>query len=237
MCDLRLASTDSIDFLEQARRLQRGLRIAVLTAFSPSVEQRRRLKAIDAPVILKAADLGQRLTDFVSDAEPEPESTKDYDRISVRLEVTSPAYRSVFLSYGGPDESVARAVYDALLEKGLKVFFFPESAVPGQRLHRTMSEGIGAYDRVVLLCSRDSLGRPGVLNEIEQVLTKEAFEGGTELLIPVTLDDFVFGEWEPMRSDLARQVRSRVIADFRNATPRSGAFVAAINRILNALAR
>ena len=46
---------------------------------------------------------------------------------------------------------------------------------------------------------------------------REASEGGSEILIPVTLDDYVF-RWRPKRADLARQIRARVIADFRTAT-------------------
>ena len=127
------------------------------------------------------------------------------------------SFASIFLSYGGPDEVFARRLYRELVACGVTVFFFPESATPGQRLHRTMSEGIHEYDRALLLCSRNSLNRPGVLNELEQILAREAREGGAELLIPALLDDFAFTEWSPERPDLARQVRDRVAADFRNA--------------------
>jgi TIR domain len=130
---------------------------------------------------------------------------------------TPESYASAFLSYGGPDEAFARSLYESLVARGVTVFFFPESSTPGQRLHRTMSEGIHEFDRVLLICSRNSLTRPGVLNELEQILAREAREGGTELLIPLLLDDFALVEWTPARPDLARQVRYRVAADFRNA--------------------
>ena len=144
-------------------------------------------------------------------------------------------YDSVFLSYGGPDEPFARKLFLALQERGVEVFFFPESATPGQRLHRTMSESIHEYDRILLICSRSSVIRPGVLNELEQVLSREAREGGTELLMPVIIDDFVFNEWAPSRADLRRQVQDRVAADFRNATD-DAEFAKQMNRVLDALA-
>ena len=125
---------------------------------------------------------------------------------------------SVFLSYGSPDEDTARAFYRAFKRRGIKCFFFPESAIPGVRLHRTMSQGVVKHNRFVLICSRASLTRRGVLYEIEQVLGLEAKAGGAELLVPVTLDDYVFERWSPQRPDLADQVRSRVIADFRKVT-------------------
>jgi hypothetical protein len=144
------------------------------------------------------------------------------------------AYASVFLSYGGPDEAFARRIYERLTENGVETFFFPESAPPGQRLHRTMSDGVHEYDRVLLICSRSALVRVGVLNELEQVLAREAREGGTELLMPVLLDDFALGEWAPAKMDLARQLRDRVAADFRNTSSPSQ-FTKQLNRVLRAL--
>ncbi|MFH1465129.1 MAG: toll/interleukin-1 receptor domain-containing protein [Pseudomonadota bacterium] len=122
--------------------------------------------------------------------------------------------RSVFISYGGPDESAARVINDRLKQNGFSTWFFPDDALPGEKLHRVMSNGVHQHDRVLLLCSRSSLTRLGVQNELEQVLEREAAEGGTSILIPVRLDNYVLSEWAPERPDLARQVRSRVIADF-----------------------
>lgn len=121
-------------------------------------------------------------------------------------------HQTVFISYGGPDESVARIINDYLRTSEIKTWFFPDDHLPGQKLHRMMHEGVNQHDRVLLICSRSSLGRPGVLNEIEHVLEREARLGGGEILIPVSIDDYVFGEWEPSRPDIAEQVRSRVIS-------------------------
>ena len=144
-------------------------------------------------------------------------------------------YRSVFLSYGGPDEAIARRFYEELTCHGISCFFFPVSAIPGVRLHRTMSRGVDEYDRVVLLCSQNSLHRSGLLNELEQVLDREAREGGSELLIPIALDDAVFAEWAPGRRDLASQVRSRVVADFRRAIESPTEWTNQMGRLLQSL--
>lgn len=141
---------------------------------------------------------------------------------------------SAFISYGGPDDEFARKLYHALKDKGVEVFFFPESATPGEKLHRTMSQAVHDYDRVLLICSCASLVRPGVLNELEQVLSREAREGGAELLMPVLLDDFALAEWAPERADLARQVRDRVAADFRKYSIDSE-FTKQLDRVLLAL--
>ena len=120
-------------------------------------------------------------------------------------------HKTVFISYGGPDEGTAEKINSALKSKGVKTWFFPDDADPGAKLHRVMHEGVNEYDRVLLLCSKESLARPGVLNEIERVLEREAREGGTEIFIPVALDDYVYGDWAPTRHDIASQIRSRVI--------------------------
>jgi transcriptional regulator with XRE-family HTH domain len=144
-------------------------------------------------------------------------------------------FQSVFISYGGPDENFARLLHDSLTARGVKAFFYPESALPGKRLHRTMVEAIYEYDRVLLLCSKSSLHRPGVLNEIEQILQREASEGGEELLIPLVLDDFLFVGWQPSRIDLRAQVTSRVVSDFRGALEAGPAFDARLNHLLRAI--
>jgi len=146
-------------------------------------------------------------------------------------------YYSTFISYGGPDEDFAREVYERLDDANVRTFFFAESAKVGERLHRTMSQGIEEYDRVLLICSEASLNRPGVLNEIEQVLAREASEGGEELLLPLTLDDYLYERWQPKRYDLARQVRNRVVADFTSAKKHGPTFVLHMERIVTALRR
>src|SRR5215210_164894 len=107
--------------------------------------------------------------------------------------------RSVFISYGGPDERFASRLNDALRRSGVQTFFFPSDATPGAKLHHVMRDGVNSYERVVLVCSERSLNRPGVLNEIEECLQREAREGGTAVLIPVVIDDHLFKAWSPPR--------------------------------------
>jgi len=145
--------------------------------------------------------------------------------------------RSTFISYGSPDIDFARKLEEALQRAGVRTFFFEKDAIPGQRLHRVMREGVNEHDRVVLICSRASLERPGVLNELEETLEREARSGGASFLIPITLDDYVF-EWSPPASrDVAQAVRDRVVADFRGADSDPALFDRAVRRLLRALER
>ncbi len=144
---------------------------------------------------------------------------------------------SVFISYGGPDSAFAVKLNEALISSGVNTFIFSRDAEPGVKLHRLMREGVNQYDRVLVVCSRDSLERPGVLNEIEESLQREAREGGVSVLIPVTLDDYVFSEWSPSRPDLAQSVRDRVIADFRSALLDEAKFRQGLRQVLACLAK
>lgn len=143
--------------------------------------------------------------------------------------------QSTFLSYGAPNEAFARKLYEALHRNGVTTFFFAEHAVPGEKLHRMMRKGVNEHDRVILVCSKDSLDRKGVLNEIEEILTREASDGGASYLIPIRLDGYVFNGWNPPNPDLAQAVRARVVADFEGTETDDAKFGDALQRLLGAL--
>lgn len=144
----------------------------------------------------------------------------------------SKMHKPLFISYGGPDEDVAKQINAKIKSKGVTTWFFPDDAQPGHKLHRVMHDGVNSHGHVLLVCSKNSLTRPGVLNEIERVLEREAKEGGSEILIPVTLDEYVYSDWAPERSDIASQVRSRVITRIETA---GHDFDQSIDRIVKAL--
>ena len=143
--------------------------------------------------------------------------------------------QSTFISYGSPDEVFAKKLHENLQLRGVRTFFFPEHAEPGERLHRIMRKGVNDFDRVILICSRQSLDRPGVLNEIEEVLAREARDGGASYLIPVRLDDYVFNGWAPPNSDIAQAVRDRVVANFEDAIRDNRHFEEATEKLFSVL--
>jgi uncharacterized protein YjbI with pentapeptide repeats len=143
--------------------------------------------------------------------------------------------QSTFISYGNPDEPFARRLYEALHRNGVTTFFFPEHAVPGEKLHRTMRKGVNEHDRVILVCSKTSLDRKGVLNEIEETIAREARDGGASYLIPIRLDNYVFTGWKPSNTDVAQAVRDRVVADFEGAEKDEAKFQAGMLKLLGAL--
>jgi hypothetical protein len=143
--------------------------------------------------------------------------------------------QSTYISYGAPDEKFAIALRDELHKNGVTTFLFRDNAVPGQKLHRMMRDGVNNYDRVILICSEASLDRTGVLNEIEETLQRETREGGASYLIPIRLDDYVLTGWNPPNKDVVQEVRDRVIGDFRAAKRSKRALASAIGPLLDAL--
>jgi predicted DCC family thiol-disulfide oxidoreductase YuxK len=145
-----------------------------------------------------------------------------------------PRLGSVFISYGGPDEAFATKLEKALADRGAQTFLFSKHAEPGKKLHHLMRDAINNHDRVILVCSRNSLDRSGVVNEIEEALQREAREGGASIMIPITLDDHVFTAWAGRRG-LVQAIRDRVVADFRHTDQNESKFYEAVDRLLAAL--
>jgi uncharacterized protein YjbI with pentapeptide repeats len=143
--------------------------------------------------------------------------------------------QSTFISYGGPDEQFARRLYDALRAHNVMVFFFPETATVGERIDSEVFRRIQQHDRVLLVCSRESLNRGGVINEIQETLDREARDGGATYLLPIMLDDYVLAGWRKTNPVLAERIGRRIVADFRKARRSKRAFDYAMARVIDAL--
>jgi hypothetical protein len=115
------------------------------------------------------------------------------------------------------------------------VFYFPETATVGERINNEVFRRLQEHDRVILVCSRAALDRPGVLNEIQETLDREARDGGASYLLPVMLDDYVLTGWRNTQPELAERVGRRVVADFRKASRNRRVFDAELARLLDAL--
>jgi hypothetical protein len=126
-------------------------------------------------------------------------------------------------------------LYDSLKAHQVVTFFFPESATFGQRIESEVYFKLKEHDRVLLICSRNSLDRPGVLHEIRETLDREARDGGATYLLPIMLDDYVLKDWKNTHPELAERIGRRIIGDFRRTKRDKVAFDSAITRLLKAL--
>ena len=145
--------------------------------------------------------------------------------------------QSTFISYGQPDDGFARQLYESLTSRRITVFYFPETARWGERLSNEVHTQLNSHDRVILLCSKGSLNRPGVRNEIQETFDREAREGGASRLLPIALDDYLFDPngLQSVDPDLAISIRARIVADFRKATTDPTEYDKALNRLIDAL--
>ncbi len=140
-----------------------------------------------------------------------------------------------FILCGGPDSAFAKKLNNALYANGVAPLLFSDSAAVGEPLRRMMLRVVNGYESVVLICSKASLDRVGVLNVIEETLAREARDGGETYLISIRLDDYVFTGWKPKREDMAQAIRDRVVADFNGADTDEAKFEAALPNLLRAL--
>ena len=145
--------------------------------------------------------------------------------------------QSTFISYGQPDDPFARKLYESLISRKLTVFYFPETARWGERLSNEVHRQLNSHDRVILICSKDSLDRPGVLNEIQETFDREARDGGADYLLPIALDDYLFDPngLEKVQPALAHRIRARIVGDFRNWQSSTTEYDKALNRLIDAL--
>lgn len=147
-------------------------------------------------------------------------------------------FYSCFLSHSTKDKAFARHLFDKLQGAGVRCWYFPESARTGEPLREEINRAIHFYDKLVIICTRNSLNSQPVIDEIEEGLQREQEEKTrrhndeekvvkgewtqdefarqryhTKVLFPIALDDYVFADWNhPLKFELPK---NRVIGDFR----------------------
>lgn len=109
-----------------------------------------------------------------------------------------------FISFTEADDKFAEILYNDLKAAGIKCWRWKEDARWGKPLMRSIDEAVRIYDKLIVVCSEQSLSSPAVVREIERALQKEdslARQQGkdNEVLFPVRLDDYIFDGWEHHR--------------------------------------
>lgn len=120
-------------------------------------------------------------------------------------------FHSVFVSYSSKDETFALKLYHDLTARGVKVWIFPEDARWGEPVWSEIDRSIKVFDKLIVVCSTNSLQSTPVLRELERALMREDKEG-SNILFPITIDEFIFTAWDhPRKTDVV----SKVVGDFR----------------------
>ena len=144
-------------------------------------------------------------------------------------------FYSCFISYSHADKPFARRLYHRLQGDGIRCWLDEKQVLPGDDIYDRIDRGIRIWDKVLLLCSFDSLTSWWVGNEIDTALEKEQRlrkERGEKVhaIIPLNLDGTI-KDWDDGR---AASLRRRNWADFTNWKD-DDAFEAAFERVKLAL--
>lgn len=108
-----------------------------------------------------------------------------------------------FISFTESDDLFSERLYNDLQGAGVRCWRWKEDAKWGKPLMRSIDEAVRVYDKLIVICSEQSLNSPAVIREIERALQKEddlARQGGEgEVLFPIRLDDYIFAGWNHHR--------------------------------------
>jgi hypothetical protein len=121
-------------------------------------------------------------------------------------------FYSCFISYSEQDREFAGRLHRDLEIKRVRCWLFPEDAKWGESLWSEIDGGIKLYDKLVLICSENSLRSRAVLREIERGLQREDRDK-KNILFPIRIDDYIFDKWEHERK---ADVVKKVVGDFRH---------------------
>jgi hypothetical protein len=128
-------------------------------------------------------------------------------------------FYSCFISFTEADDVFSERLYNDMQAAGVRCWRWKEDAKWGKTLMHSIDEAVRVYDKLVVICSEQSLKSPAVIREIERALQKEddvAREGKEgEVLFPIRLDDFIFTEWKHHRK---ADVVVKNVGDFRRWT-------------------
>lgn len=141
--------------------------------------------------------------------------------------------KKCFISYSHKDKAFVDKLYADLVAAGIPCWRDEIDLIIGQRIIDAISDAIRNHDRVLLCCSKHSLGSSWVEDEISMATEKERRCSTGELtLIPLNLDKYLFDSW---RSGHAARIRERLVADFRNWRQNPNKYQNQLTRLLRAL--
>jgi uncharacterized protein YjbI with pentapeptide repeats len=139
-------------------------------------------------------------------------------------------FYSCFISYSAKEQGFARRLYEDLKGREVLCWLFTVDAKWGEPVWGEIDRATKLYDKLVVLCSEQSLQSGPVLREIERALQREDREK-KNILFPIRIDNYLFEKWEhPRKADVV----SKVAGDFRDCEDQK-AYGKALDRLILAL--
>lgn len=140
-------------------------------------------------------------------------------------------YCTAFICYGEPDLSFAQRLYQDLKAKGVSCWLYSMDATPGERTWREIGERRREAEKMIVLCSAQSLVRNGALKEIEEQIDEDP-----DKMVPISLDNLWKEDgFKVMRGsrDLKPFLHERNYADFSDFA----SYANSLERLLKGLER
>ena len=140
-------------------------------------------------------------------------------------------YYSCFISHSVKDKHFCERLYADLQAKGVRVWYFPEDAKWGEHVWGEIDRSIKIYDKLIVVCSENSLQSIPVQREMERALNREDKEH-TNILFPIRIDDFIFEHWEHERK---ADALAKVVGDFSGWERDAAKYEKAFDKLLKGL--
>lgn len=161
-------------------------------------------------------------------------------------------FYSCFISYNTNDEAFVTRLNQDLKTAGVRTWKWNVDSLAGRDLEANIHTGLKVYGKMILVCSVHSLTSGPVQDEIRRAIEKEhrleeakagaiieARDTGrrapadvdTDVLIPITLDGYIF-EWD---SPLAVHIKRKYIPNFSNAKRKGRGYTAELEKLITAL--
>jgi len=147
-------------------------------------------------------------------------------------------FYSCFISFTEKDDAFSLRLYNDLQAAGVRCWRWKEDATWGKSIWGSVDEAVRLYDKLVVVCSKRSLGgkAPAVIREIERALEKEDDDARAgkpgDVLFPIRLDDHLFKTWQhPRKAD----VLAKHVGDFRKRRKDPAAYQTALKRLIRDL--
>jgi uncharacterized protein YjbI with pentapeptide repeats len=146
--------------------------------------------------------------------------------------------QSCFISYCAADANFAALLQRELNRRAISHWYAPEHGIPGHVLREQLRQAIAEKDRVILVCSKNSLQESDWVNyELEGTLAEEdrRRQSGRKdwrMIFPVMIDEHLT-TWD---HQLRRRLLEVLAADFRGAVGPGKRFAARFEKLLDGLA-
>jgi hypothetical protein len=135
-----------------------------------------------------------------------------------------------FISHSSMDRVFCEKVYGDLQANGVRCWYFSEEFSIGRQIWQQLNQTHHVYDKLLVICSKNSMQSAPVISEIERALDIESNES-RNVLFCVTRDDYMLNDWSHPRKE---EVQKAVVSDFRH-WERPESYERGLDKLLTAL--